>query len=209
VSAFRLTADGPAEAGHDLLGPVAEFNSLYGQNCAGCHGSNATGGAARGLIDPVFLRIADDAVIRGVVARGVPRTAMPPFAQAAGGALSDDQIDAIVGGLRSRRASVGTEDLTLPPYATSASGDSTRGGDAFATFCSRCHGADGSGGSLAGSIVDPAYLSLVSNQSLRTTIIAGRPDLGAPDWRGNVPGRPMSAQEVTDVVAWLAARRMP
>jgi hypothetical protein len=49
----------------------------------------------------------------------------------------------------------------------------------------------------------------VSDQSLRTTVIAGRPDLGAPDWRGNVTGRPMTPQEVSDVVAWLAARRMP
>ena len=42
---------------------------------------------------------------------------------------------------------------------------------------------------------------------VRTTVIAGRPDLGAPDWRGNVPGRPMSSDEVSDVVAWLAAKR--
>jgi hypothetical protein len=35
----------------------------------------------------------------------------------------------------------------------------------------------------------------------------GRPELGAPDWRGNVPGKPMSDQEITDVVAWLASHR--
>ena len=38
-------------------------------------------------------------------------------------------------------------------------------------------------GRRAGSIVDPAYLALVSDQALRTTVIAGRPDLGMPDWR--------------------------
>jgi len=51
-------------------------------------------------------------------------------------------------------------------------------------------------------------LALVSNQGLRTIVIAGRPELGAPDWRGNVRGKPMSDQEVTDVVAWLASRRV-
>jgi cytochrome c oxidase cbb3-type subunit III len=38
-------------------------------------------------------------------------------------------------------------------------------------------------------------------------VITGRPELGAPDWRGNVPGKPMSEQEITDVVAWLVSQR--
>jgi hypothetical protein len=55
--------------------------------------------------------------------------------------------------------------------------------------------------------VDGSYLSLVSDQGLRTIVIAGRPDLGAPDWRGNVRGRAMTAQDISDVVAWLSAQR--
>jgi cytochrome c oxidase cbb3-type subunit 3/ubiquinol-cytochrome c reductase cytochrome c subunit len=30
-----------------------------------------------------------------------------------------------------------------------------------------------------------------------------------PDWRNDVPGRPMTDREITDVVAWLAAQRVP
>jgi cytochrome c oxidase cbb3-type subunit 3 len=207
VSGCSRTLEGPPTGEHDVR---TEFALLYGQNCAGCHGADGTGGAARGLVDPIFLRIADEATVRDVVARGRPRTAMPAFAKTSGGALADDQIGAIVRGLRSRGGNSARADETdPPPYALSASGDRVRGADAFATFCSKCHGDDGRGGPGASSIVDPAYLSLVSDQSLRTTVIAGRPDLGAPDWRGNVPGRPMSAQEVSDVVAWLAARRKP
>jgi hypothetical protein len=52
-----------------------------------------------------------------------------------------------------------------------------------------------------------SYLALVSDQSLRTTVIAGRPEMGAPDWRGDVSGKAMSPEEVSDVVAWLAAQR--
>jgi hypothetical protein len=55
--------------------------------------------------------------------------------------------------------------------------------------------------------VDESFLNLVSDQYLRTIVIVGRPELGAPDWRGNVPGKPMSQQEVSDVVAWLSAQR--
>jgi len=66
---------------------------------------------------------------------------------------------------------------------------------------------DGRGGNKASSIVDTAYLALVSDQELRTIVIAGRPELGAPDWRGDVEGRPMSAEEISDVVAWLSSHR--
>jgi len=38
-------------------------------------------------------------------------------------------------------------------------------------------------------------------------VSAGRPDRGQPDWRGYIAGRPMSSQEVSDVVAWLASKR--
>ena len=77
----------------------------------------------------------------------------------------------------------------------------------YRTYCSSCHGADGHGGSKASSIVDGSYLALVSDQQLRTIVISGRPELGAPDWRGDVPGQPMSAQEISDVVAWLSSQR--
>jgi hypothetical protein len=30
-----------------------------------------------------------------------------------------------------------------------------------------------------------------------------------PDWRGYVTGRPMTSTEIADVVAWLAAQRVP
>ena len=81
------------------------------------------------------------------------------------------------------------------------------GADVYATYCSSCHGPDGRGGKKASSIVDGSYLALVSDQNLRTIVIVGRPELGAPDWRGDVPGKPMSPQDVSDVVAWLAAQR--
>jgi mono/diheme cytochrome c family protein len=78
----------------------------------------------------------------------------------------------------------------------------------FQTYCASCHGPDGNGGRKASDIANDSFLALVSDQGLRTTVITGRPELGAPDWRGNVPGKPMSDQEITDVVAWLASRRV-
>jgi mono/diheme cytochrome c family protein len=187
---------------------ITAFEPLYGANCAGCHGENGRHGAAAALADPLYLAIADDATIRRVVSNGVPGTAMPAFAQAAGGMLTPQQIDAIVAGMRGRWArpeAVG--DVLTPPYSAPGEGDRKRGAAAYQTYCASCHGAGGRGGEKAGSIVDGSFLALVSNQSLRTMVIVGRPDLGAPDFRGNLPGRAMSSDEVSDVVAWLSAQR--
>src|SRR6202050_4498461 len=79
---------------------ISDFNILYGENCAGCHGGDGKGGAAIALGDPVYLAIANDATINRVTAEGVPGTSMPAFAQHFGGLLTDSQIDAIVHGIR-------------------------------------------------------------------------------------------------------------
>jgi cytochrome c oxidase cbb3-type subunit 3 len=186
---------------------IVDFSVLYGQNCAGCHGVEGRGGAAMSLANPVFLAIADDAVIRHTAANGVPGTPMSAFAQSAGGMLTDKQIDAIVSGIRSWARPDVLSNQILPPYAVQSPGNSQRGADAYRTYCSSCHGADGRGGSKASSIVDGSYLALTSDQQLRTIVIAGRPELGAPDWRGDVEGRPMSPQDISDVVAWLSSQR--
>jgi cytochrome c oxidase cbb3-type subunit III len=188
---------------------VSDFRQLYAQNCSGCHGANGQGGLTVALGNPVYLAIADDATIRRVTADGVPGTAMPSFAQRAGGFLTDAQIDIIVGGIRAGWAKPDAVDKVNPPaYAALRPGNASHGQNVFVTFCSSCHDADGRGGK-GGSIVDSSYLALVSDQHLRTVTITGVPALGAPDWRGDVPGRPLSDADVTDVVAWLAAQRLP
>jgi len=186
---------------------IVDFNFLYARNCAGCHGENGKGGAAIGLADPIYLAIADDASIRRITADGTPGTAMPAFAQHSGGTLTDDQINVIVGGIQSRWANPDAlRGANPPPYQALGAGDPQRGASVYRTYCLSCHGAEGHGG-RASSIVDASYLALVSDQNLRTTVIAGRPDLGAPDWRGDLPGKAMSSEDVSDVVAWLAAQR--
>ena len=186
---------------------VLSFDNLYRQNCAGCHGPNGKGGAAIGLGSDVYLAIADDATIRRVAAEGVPGTAMPAFAQSSGGMLTDPQINAIVTGIRKRWTNGDSPDVSPPSYAAPDYGEPQRGLEVYDAYCSSCHGAAGRGGPRAGPIVDAAFLTLVSDQYLRTIVIAGRPEMGAPDWRGNLPGKAMSQQDVSDVVAWLSAQR--
>ena len=187
-----------------ILDPVA----LYRANCAGCHGADGTHGPAIALADPLYLTIVDDNTLRSTIARGRLGTAMSAFSQNEGGMLTDEQIESIVRGIRERWGSAGRmAGVTTPPYETAAPGNAHQGEAVYSIFCASCHGTSDRGGPKAGSVTNPSYLSLISDQGLRTIVITGRPDFGAPDWRGNVPRRPMTDQEISDVVAWLSSRR--
>ena len=195
----------------EVLAPnqIPDFATLYSENCSACHGAEGKGGAAIALANPVFLAIADDATIRKVAAQGISGTAMPAFAQSAGGMLTDAQVDIITKGIRSRWSKPDAlAGASIPPYAAKSSGDAQRGETAYKTFCESCHGPGGRGAQKGSAITGGSFLALISDQSLRTIVIAGRPEIAMPDFCGNVPGKPMSDQEVTDVVAWLASKRV-
>jgi cytochrome c oxidase cbb3-type subunit 3 len=204
------TPNGQPQKGSELVAPsqVVDFGTLYAQNCAACHGAEGRGGAAIALANPVYLAIVDENAMRNVVANGVRGTSMPAFAQSAGGLLTDEQINVITSGIvlwRGRKGTLG--EINPPSYAAKTTGDAARGEIVFETYCASCHGSEGRG-SKASAISNDSFLVLVSDQGLRTIVITGRPELGAPDWLENVPGKPMSDQEITDVVAWLASRRV-
>jgi len=189
-------------------GKVSDFSTLFQQNCTGCHGSEGKGGAALAIGDPVYLAIAGDELLRKVITNGIPGTSMPAFARSAGGMLTEAQIEILVHGVRQRWSKPDVlAGVAPPPYSVAEPGDAARGAAVYASFCASCHGPEGKGTPKGSSIVDGTFLALLTDQELRTLIIVGRPDLGAPDWRNNVPGKPMSSQEISDVVAWLSARR--
>lgn len=201
----------PPQHETETLAPneVLNFVTLYSENCAGCHGENGRGGAAIALANPVYLAVADKTILRGAISNGIRGTAMPAFAASAGGMLTDQQIEVITEQIQKRWNKPKLLDSVKPPaYASKLAGDSARGQAVFRTYCRSCHGLEGRGGPKGSAITNDSFLALVSNQELRTIVIVGRPELGAPDWRGDVPGQPMSDQEITDVVAWLVSRRV-
>jgi mono/diheme cytochrome c family protein len=188
---------------------VRDFEVLFAQNCSGCHGKDGNGNGALALNNPVYLAIASDDVLRRAASYGVRGTLMPAFLNSAGGTLTEEQVEILVREMRARWSKSGDfANAAPPPYAAGTPGDLSRGIQVYATFCASCHGSDGNGTQKGSAIVDGSYLALVSDQGLRTLVIAGRPDLRHPDWRGYVPGRAMTAQDVTDIIAWLVSKRV-
>jgi mono/diheme cytochrome c family protein len=189
---------------------VLDFPTLYKQNCTACHGESGKNGAALPLNNPVYLAVIGENQLREIITNGVPGKLMPPFAKSAGGMLTDQQVAALAQGIMQ---SWGKPNLLAgqapPPYASTQPGDATRGQQAFITSCARCHGATGEGNPAnpkTGSIVDPSYLALISDQNLRSIILAGLPDRNMPDWRSD-SAQSLTDQQVTDIVAWLTSHR--
>ncbi len=187
---------------------VTSFDTLYGENCAGCHGKNGDNGPATNLANPEYEALIDDVSLRDVIANGEKGTLMPGFGVKSGGPLTDEQVDAVVQGIRSRwKKDNALGGQTPPAYKATHAGDASKGQEVYAAACARCHGESAQHPGSAGSILDGSFLALINEQTVRTTIIAGRPDIGEPDWRNHIPGRPMTDEEITSVSAWLVAQR--
>src|SRR5664279_4648283 len=102
-----------------ILDPVV----LYGQSCAGCHGADGRKGPAMDLSDPVYLAIVDDDTLRSTFSKGRAGTAMSAFAQKEGGMLTDEQVNAIVRGIRDRWGKPNVlAGITAPSYTEKEQG---------------------------------------------------------------------------------------
>ena len=194
---------GPPNDQEELKRPenVASFDRLYRQNCSACHGENGSGGPALDLADPNYQALVDDASLRRWITSGMPGTQMPAFGESAGGFLTPQQVDALIAGMRARWGRKDYSAADMPPYSSATVGDGERGQDIFRARCSSCHQQGEQ------RITDASYLALMSDQSLRSIVIAGRPDLGHPDWKQVPNGQPLTDQDVSDVVAYLHSLR--
>lgn len=180
------------------------FGQLYSANCAACHGANGQGGPAIDLANPEYQALVDDTSLRNWISNGMSGTEMPAFAQSAGGMLTDAQVNALISGMRQawsqRNAFAGA---APPPYAQPANGNSSRGQQIYNARCASCHKGSNQ------DINNRDYLALVSDQAVRSIVIAGRPDIGQPDWNHLGDGAALSAGDVTDLIAYLGGLRGP
>jgi aldose sugar dehydrogenase len=87
--------------------------ALYTENCAGCHGTDLTGGRGPSLFDETWLHGSDDESISKNIHEGFPASGMVAFKDV----LSDTQIWQLVGYIRTQAANLKGKPVYVPDPA--------------------------------------------------------------------------------------------
>jgi cytochrome c oxidase cbb3-type subunit 3/ubiquinol-cytochrome c reductase cytochrome c subunit len=188
--------DGAADVDH------SQGQALYGKYCALCHGNQGQGyqaDAANALTNQAFLSTVTDEFLFEGIARGRPGTPMSSWGKAFGGPLSDGEVNAIVGWLRSSQR-VADRTFSSAPITT---GSVERGKIVYTSECRGCHGQDGKGGPYM-SIVHPVFLKGVSDAWLRHVIADGRAGTPMPGFGGI-----LEPYHIDDLVALMRSWQQP
>jgi putative heme-binding domain-containing protein len=187
VAVWLLVAGGrplgaQAPAGEYAAADIQFGSGIYAAQCAVCHGSTGDTIAGVDLRSGRFRRATTDNELRGIITKGIPGTAMPPFK------LDPPQLTMLVAYLRNMR------DFESRSVAL---GDPARGRALFegSAGCATCHrvngkgprvapdlsaiGASRSAAELERTIVDPSAAIRPVNRSIRAvkrdgTVVSGR-----------------------------------
>jgi mono/diheme cytochrome c family protein len=202
----KISATDPADTVVASLPQAAMTN--YAENCSACHGANGVNGAARQLADANYLAsVGRDALIN-ITTNGVPGGFCPGSGPASLAHWNPKQVADFVDGLLDAWGKNGVA-LSIPwSVKLAPAGNASNGQAVYAAACQSCHGAPGATvASANGSVTDPNYLRLITDQGLRSAILFGRPERGMPGWSGPFPhqagDRKLSSQEISDVVVFL------
>jgi mono/diheme cytochrome c family protein len=128
----------------------SDGESLFGVFCAACHGPRGEGrkfptleSTFPAIGEPEFLAIADDDFLRKTLMNGRPGRRMPAWGTKDGG-LRPEEIDALIGFLRSLQPTAPTAE-----QVSAATVDKALGDKLFAEQCALCHGERGQGSAVA------------------------------------------------------------
>lgn len=178
-----------------------EGESLYKRFCVACHENGKVSNyfepfkrTIPAIMNPAFLRAADDKFIKTVISEGRAGTQMTAWKAAAAG-ISDKQIDSIIKYITKDR----TRERPAPFGFASYKGDEKRGENMFKIRCVSCHGESGEGGiglNLRNPVVqnaDPEFLAITVRDGREGTMMAafGGKDIG------------LSKQDIVDIITYV------
>ncbi len=183
--------------------PITEPNgaALFTSVCAPCHGLYGEGGSAPTLATFDFSqRFPIETLHQSAMAEAdeVSRHVWERMR-----ALTGAQLEAVLNYTYSLTPSGGP--IVLAPSADQ--GDAANGAVLFKDWCANCHASDGKRpvGPNSIVVVDPEYLSGVSDDHLVEAISAGFPPPNEmPAFR-----EILSSQEISDLLAWLRSFESP
>ncbi|MFV0415418.1 MAG: c-type cytochrome [Chthoniobacterales bacterium] len=179
-----------------------DFDSLFKINCLACHSDGSNLAASMPLADPTYAKWVPAEVLHDVISNGRPGTPMPAFSKPQGGNLTDEQIDILVKGIKSRGEPLQLAE-DIPPYFSPTLGDVAQGKKVFTVYCAKCHAQDDSDEPEPDSFIHPAYLSLTTDQYIRGIIVVGHPELGMKPLGKRIKGKAISDKEIADIIAWI------
>lgn len=185
-------------------GDPARGGPLYVENCAVCHGVSGEGRVGASLQQFPGIRV--DAALEQTIARGIPGSVMPAFAQEFGGPLTAAEVSDLAAYIAA--AFAGTEPLEpLPTYVAPAitplpqvQGDPSAGAVVYQANCAVCHGADGRG--RIGQTLAKAWPSADPSAYIRQVTRDGMAGTTMPAW-GAARGGPLSDADIADVAAFV------
>lgn len=174
---------------------------LYKMYCIACHTTGKDSiyddvfkRTIPAIMNPSFLRAADDNYLRTVISEGRADTQMTAWKEAVAG-LSDKDIDLIIGYLTRERPVEKPEPFKFARFK----GDATNGEQLYRIRCMSCHGEKGQGGvglNVRNPVVqgaDPEFLAITVRDGREGTHMAafGKNGIGFSD------------QDITDVVTYV------
>jgi len=168
-----------------LMNVVRETGrTLFGDNCAACHGREATGNTGfPNLTTSSWLWGGSPEAIAETIRVGINSThpdtrssQMPAFGR--DGMLQRPDIDKVVAFIRS---------LSHPNDKTIAADQATAGKEVFAANCASCHGEDAKGNQEMGApdLTDAFWIYGGDVQSITNTVWGGR-NGHMPTWEGRL-----------------------
>jgi putative heme-binding domain-containing protein len=148
---------------------VTSGKALFRSNCAFCHGLTGTGGRGPSLVSATIVQNTTDAVLTGIIQKGIAGTTMPAF-----DSFQADDLAYLVAFIRS----LATSGVKSEPV----SGDAEHGARVYAqNGCASCHRIGGSGGNYGPDLTRIAAAR--SPEYIRQSIVDPSADI-PEDFRG-------------------------
>ncbi len=170
---------------------------LYAENCAACHGGNASGSLIAPPLDTPEVRAMPPEDLTALIRRGVPGTLMSSWADT----LSEEQIAAVAEVIR-RWPEIVEAGVELPQDTAleiAATPEMIAAGERLYNIaCKSCHGVNGFGSPMAPALNNQLFLSRTPDAAIYQIIAGGVSGTRMPAW-----GSRLTDDEIRSLVAFL------